>query len=108
MQEADPNGKELYPTTRSETIKQKHGHIAHNYLDSEGLNVVGTVGTAGEVGQVELNLVPAVVESHGHGANEGLDSRRALVVAGPEPPPYILVIQHLNAETRYHESKFIL
>jgi len=65
-------------------------------LDSEGLDVVGTVSTAGEVRKVELDLVPAVVQSHGHGADEGLDSRRALVVAGSEAPPHILVIQNLN------------
>jgi len=65
-------------------------------LDSEGLDVVGTIGTAGEVRKVELNLVPAIVQSHGHGADEGLDSCRALVVACSEAPSHILVIQHLN------------
>jgi hypothetical protein len=33
-----------------------------------------TVRPPSEVGQVELNLIPAVVEPHGHGANEGLHS----------------------------------
>jgi len=65
-------------------------------LDSEGLNVVGAVGAAGEVGQVELDLVPAVVQPHRHGADERLHSRCALVVAGSEAPPHILVIQNLN------------
>ena len=38
----------------------------------EGLNVVGSVSTSGEIGQVELNLIPALVKSHGHSADEGL------------------------------------
>lgn len=46
----------------------------------ERLNVVGSVRPPGEVRQVELDLVPALVESHGHGADEGLDSCRALWV----------------------------
>ena len=78
------------------------------YLDSEGLNVVGTIGTAGEVRQVELDLVPAIVQSHGHRTDEGLHPCRALVVAGPEAPPYILVIQHLrNTQAKHLVKHFI-
>jgi hypothetical protein len=35
-------------------------------LDSEGLGVVGLVGFVYEVLEVELDLVPAVVEFEGH------------------------------------------
>ena len=38
----------------------------------ERLDVVGTVGATSEIGQVELNLVPALVQPHGHGTDEGL------------------------------------
>ena len=41
----------------------------------EGLNVVGTVSSSGEIGQVELDLIPAFIETHGHSADEGLDTR---------------------------------
>ena len=44
-------------------------------LNSEGFYVVGTVGPSGEIRQVELNLVPPFIKSHGHCAYEGLDSR---------------------------------
>jgi hypothetical protein len=37
-----------------------------------------TVGFAGELPQVQLDLVPAVVQSQGHGADEGLDARDGL------------------------------
>ena len=39
-------------------------------LDSEGLDVAGAVGSAREVREVELNLVPALVQPHRHCANE--------------------------------------
>ena len=69
------------------------------YLHTERLGVVGPVGAAREVGQVELDLVPALVEPHGHGADEGLHPRRALVVTGTETPPHVFIIQHLNGRT---------
>jgi len=64
----------------------------------EGFDVVGTVGTSGEIGQVKLNLVPALVESHGHSANERLDTGGRLVVGGSEPTANVLVIEHLHLE----------
>ena len=67
-------------------------------LYSQGLNVVGTVGTTGEVRQVELNLIPTFIKSHGHGANEWLNTGGALIVGGAESSSYVLVIKHLNFE----------
>jgi len=64
-------------------------------LYAECLNVVGAVRAAREVRQVELDLVPAVVESHRHRADERLDARRALIVARTESPTNVLVIQNL-------------
>ena len=40
-------------------------------LNTESLNVVGSVRSAREVSQVELDLIPSVVQSHGHCADEG-------------------------------------
>jgi hypothetical protein len=64
----------------------------------ESFNVVGTVSTSGEIGQVELNLIPSFIESHGHGADEGLDTCCALVVRGSESPAHVLVIENLDFE----------
>lgn len=64
----------------------------------EGLDVVGTVGTTSEIGQVELNLVPSLIESHGHSADERLDTGGGLVVGGSESASDVLVIQHLHFE----------
>lgn len=62
-------------------------------LDAECLDVVCTISTAGEVGQVELDLVPAFVETHGHRADEGLDAGGGLVVGGAEAAAKALVVE---------------
>jgi hypothetical protein len=41
-------------------------------LHAQSLYVIGAVSAPGEVGKVELDLIPALVQSHRHGANEGL------------------------------------
>ena len=42
-------------------------------LNSKGLYVVGTISSSGEIRQVELNLIPSFIESHGHSTDERLD-----------------------------------
>ena len=64
----------------------------------KSLNVVGTVGSSGEIRQVELNLVPALIESHGHSADERLDTGGGLVVGGTESSTDVLVIEDLDLE----------
>ena len=64
----------------------------------KSLNVVSTVGSSGEIRQVELNLIPALIESHGHGANERLDTSGGLVVGGTESATHVLVIENLHLE----------
>lgn len=44
-------------------------------LHSQCLNVIGSIGTSGEVRQVELDLIPAFVQSHRHCANEWFHTR---------------------------------
>merc|ERR1719146_248473 len=55
-------------------------------LHAQRLDVVRAVGAAREVREVELDLVPALVEAHRHRADERLDARRGLVVGGAEAP----------------------
>jgi hypothetical protein len=64
--------------------------------DPQRLDVVAAVGPAREVRKVELNLVPPLIETHGHGADEGLHAGRGLIIGGAEPPPHILVVEHLH------------
>jgi hypothetical protein len=64
----------------------------------ECFNIVSTVGTSGEVRQVELDLIPALITSHGHGANEWLNASCRLVVGRAEAAPDILVVQDLYLE----------
>ena len=67
-------------------------------LNSESLYVVGTVSSSGEIRQVELNLIPSLIKSHRHGANERLDSGSGLVVGSSESSSHTLVIQDLHLE----------
>ena len=64
----------------------------------ESLNIVGTVSSSCEIGQVELDLIPALIESHGHCADEGLDTSGGLVIGSSESTAHILVIEHLHFE----------
>lgn len=68
-------------------------------LHAKGFYVVGAVGSASEVREVELDLVPSLVQSHWHSTDEGLYSCRRLVVGGPEAPTHVLVVQHLHLES---------
>ena len=67
-------------------------------LNSKGLYVVGTVSSSGEIRQIELNLIPSLIKSHRHGANERLDSGGRLIVRGSESSSYALVIENLHLE----------
>mmetsp|Transcript_28691 Transcript_28691/g.83113 ORF Transcript_28691/g.83113 Transcript_28691/m.83113 type:complete len:269 (-) Transcript_28691:399-1205(-) len=67
-------------------------------LNPQSFDVVGAVRPTGKVAQIELDLVPTLVQPHGHGADEGLDARRRLVVGGTEPTPDVLIVQYLNLE----------
>lgn len=65
------------------------------YLHSEGLDVVCPICSPGEIREVELDLIPAVVQSHRHGAYEWFDSCCGLVIGGPKPSTCVLVVQNL-------------
>ena len=64
----------------------------------EGLNIVGTVSSSGEIRQVELNLIPALIKSHRHGADERLDTSCRLIVGSSESTTHVLVIEYLDLE----------
>lgn len=65
-------------------------------LYTQRLDIVGSVSPPGEVRQVELNLVPAVIQPHWHCADEWLHPRRALIVTRSKSPANIFIIQHLD------------
>ena len=67
-------------------------------LHAQSLDVVGTISSASEIREVKLNLVPALIKSHGHGADKWLDSGSALVVRGSESSSDTLVIENLDFE----------
>jgi len=59
-------------------------------------NIVSTIGSSCEIRQVELDLIPAFIKTHGHGTNERFYSCCALVVTSSESSSNILVIEYLN------------
>lgn len=63
-------------------------------LHSQRLNVVGTVGSSCEIRQVELNLIPTLIQSHGHCAYKGLDTGSRLIIRCSESSADVLVIQN--------------
>lgn len=67
-------------------------------LHAQSLDVVGTISSASEIREVKLNLVPALIKSHRHGADKRLYSGSALVVRGSESSADTLVIENLDFE----------
>ena len=65
---------------------------------SESLNVVATIGPSREIRQVELNLVPTLIQSHGHSTNKRLYTSCWLIVRCAESPANVLIIKNLNFE----------
>lgn len=43
-------------------------------------------------------MIPSFIESHGHGADEGLDTGGRLVVGRAESASNVLVVEYLNFE----------
>ena len=67
-------------------------------LNSESLYVVGTIGSSGEITEIELNLVPALIKSHWHSTDKWLDSGCGLIVRCSESTSNALVIKDLYLE----------
>ena len=65
----------------------------------QGLNVVSTVGSSCEIRQVKLNLIPALIKSHWHGADEWLYTSCALIVRSSESSADALVVEDLDLES---------
>ena len=67
-------------------------------LYPESFNIISPIGSPGKVAEIELYLIPALVKSHGHGADKRLHPGGALVVRGPESPPDVFIVKHLHLE----------
>jgi len=63
---------------------------------SERFYVICTVYTSCKIRQIELNLIPSFIQSHGHCTDERLDARCTLIIGSPEPSPDVLVVENLN------------
>lgn len=79
-----------------------HLNVLNEYLNPDGFDVVGAICSAREVRQVELDLVPSVIQSHWHRTDERSDPRCALVVTRTKPTLYVLIVQYLHIATSDH------
>lgn len=61
-------------------------------LDSKRFDIVCSISSSREVGQVKLDLIPSLIKTHGHSADERLYSGRALIVRSSESSPHIFVV----------------
>ncbi len=52
-------------------VDAPHSAVGVN-LHPQSLYVVRAISAAGEIGEIELDLIPALVQSHGHSADERL------------------------------------
>ena len=66
------------------------------HLNSQRFDVVRSVSTSSEIRQIELNLIPSIIQTHGHRANEGLDACRGLIVAGTETAANVSIVENLG------------
>lgn len=67
-------------------------------LDASRLKVSGPVGSACEVGQIDLHLIPTGIQTQRHGAIEGPDPGTRLEIAGPETSLEVSIVQDFHLE----------
>ena len=59
---------------------------------TQSFNVIASVSPPRKIRKIELDLIPALIEPHGHGADEGFDSGGGLIVGSPEAPSYVFIV----------------
>jgi len=69
------------------------------YGDTQSLYIIGPIGPASKVRKVELDLIPTLIESHGHGAYEWLYTSGGLVIRCSKSPSHVFVVQDLHFES---------
>jgi len=69
-------------------------------LHSQCLHIICSVCSPRKIRQIELDLIPSIIQSHRHRTNKWLHPRRRLVIGGTEPSPHSLVVLHLNLECK--------
>lgn len=84
------------------------------YRNPKSFYIVRPVGSPGKIGQVELNLIPSLIQPHRHSANEWFDSGGRLIIRCSESPPDILIIEDLHFEGKiffklsYDDGTFLM
>jgi len=69
-------------------------------LNAQCLHIIGPVRSSREIRQIELDLIPSVIQPHRHRANERLDPRRGLIIRCSKSSPHSLVVLDLYLERK--------
>lgn len=67
---------------------------------SQSFDVITTISPACKIRQIELDLIPTLIQSHRHSTDKRLHSSSRLIVAGSKSPAYILIVEYLNFESK--------
>lgn len=65
-------------------------------LNSQRLNIISTICSSGQIGKIQLNLIPSVIHPQWHGADIWLHSSHGLKIRCSETSSDILIVQYLN------------
>lgn len=67
-------------------------------LYSKSLDIVRSIRAPGKIREIELDLVPALIEPHRHSTDKRLDPGSGLIVRSSEPAPDVLIVEDLHFE----------
>ena len=63
-------------------------------------DIIGPVCSSCEICEIELNLIPSVVQPHRHCANKRFYPCCRLIIGCSEPTSYILIIKYLERQRK--------
>lgn len=69
------------------------------YCHSQSFYIVATVSPAGKIWKIELNLIPSLIQPHGHGADKGFNPCGWLIIGGTEASSNVLIVKNLHFES---------
>lgn len=64
--------------------------------DSQGFDVVTSIGPTRKVRKIELYLIPSLIQSHRHSTYKWFDSGGRLIIRSSKSASYILIIKYLH------------
>jgi len=66
---------------------------------TQSFYIVATVSPTGEIRQIELNLIPSLIQPHWHGADKWFNPCGWLIIGGTETSSNVLIIKNLHLKS---------